>query len=178
MDLDATPAARDNTPPARKQVAKRKRVEFVENTGSHRCERCQLRNMECLVPEGQRRCRGCNAAHQGCSFARPRKADDVGDTRAGKKLTKSTHAASREASGSAGGGFRAGAYVGKPPPAVLGAEISRARAEGEEAASGEDTEWLEARRGLMLRDILILRDQIAAKQGALAVLEGQLAKLG
>jgi hypothetical protein len=54
MDLDATPAAKNNTPPARKQVAKRKRVEFMEKTGSHRCERCQQRNMECLVPEGER----------------------------------------------------------------------------------------------------------------------------
>jgi hypothetical protein len=61
---------------------------------------------------------------------------------------------------------------------VLAAEVSRARAEGEEAASGEDTEWLEARRGVILRDILILRDQITAKQGAPAVLEGQLARLG
>jgi hypothetical protein len=101
MDLDATPAAKDNTPPARKQVTKRKRGEFVEKTGSHRCERCQRRNMKCLVPEGERRCQGCNAAHQACSFARPRKADDVGESRAGKKLMKSTHAASRKASGSA-----------------------------------------------------------------------------
>jgi hypothetical protein len=178
MDLDATLAAKDNTPPARRQVTKRKQVEFVEKTRFHRCERCQRRNMECVVPEGERRCRGCNTVHQACSFARPRKADDVGDTRAKKTLTKSTHADSREASGSAGGGFRAGAYVGKPPSAVLGAEVSRAHAEGEEAVSGEDTEWLEAQRGLMCRDILILRDQIAAKQGALAVLEGQLARLG
>jgi hypothetical protein len=44
-------------------------------------------------------------------------------------------------------------------------------------ASGEDMEWLEARGGVICWDILILRDQIAAKQGALAVLEGQLARL-
>jgi hypothetical protein len=74
--------------------------------------------------------------------------------------------------------LRAGAYVGKPPPATLGAEVTRARAVGERAASGEDTEWLEARRGAIRRDILILRDQIMAKQGALAVLESQLARLG
>jgi hypothetical protein len=54
MDLDAMPAAKDNTPPARKQVAKRKRVEFMEKTGSHRCERCRRRNKECLIPEGER----------------------------------------------------------------------------------------------------------------------------
>jgi hypothetical protein len=92
--------------------------------------------------------------HQGCSFVRPRKADDVGDTWAGKKLTKSMHVDSREASGSSGGMVRAVAYVGKPPPAVLGAEATRARAVGERAASGEDMQWLEVRR------------------------EGQLAKLG
>jgi hypothetical protein len=108
---------------------------------------------------------------------RPQKVDDVGDTRAGKKVMKSTHVDSRKASGSVCRGFRAGAYVGKPPPAVLGAEVSRVHAEGKEAVSGEDTEWIEVRRGLMRRDILILHDHIAAKQGALAVLEGQLAKL-
>jgi hypothetical protein len=62
--------------------------------------------------------------------------DDVGDTWVKKKLMKSTRADSHEASGSLGRGFRAGAYVGKPPPAVLGAEVSRAHAE-EQAASGE-----------------------------------------
>jgi hypothetical protein len=80
-------------------------------------------------------------------------------------------------SGLSGGGFRAGAYVGKPPPAALGAEAMRARAVGERVASGEEMEWLEVRRGAMRRDILILCDQIVAKQGALAVLEGQLARL-
>jgi hypothetical protein len=116
--------------------------------------------------------------HQGCSFVRPRKADDVGDTRAKKKLMKSTCADSREASGSSGRGFRAGAYVRKPPPAVLDAEVLRSHAEGEQVASGEDTEWLEVRRGLMHWDIMILCDHIAVKQGALAVLKGKLAKLG
>jgi hypothetical protein len=144
MDLDAMLAAKDNTPPACKQVTKRKRVEFVEKTRSHRCERCWRRNKECLVPEGEQRCQACNAGHQACSFVRPQKADDVGDTQAKKKLTKSTRADSCEALWSLGGGFRAGAYVGKPPPAVLGAEVLRAHAEGEQAASGEDTEWLEA----------------------------------
>jgi hypothetical protein len=113
--------------------------------------------------------------HQSCSFARPRKADEAGESRAKKKQTQ---AGSHEALGSSGVGLRAGAYVGKPPPATLSAEATRAHAVGELAASGEDTEWLEVRRGVIRRDILILRDQIVAKQGALAVLEGQLARLG
>jgi hypothetical protein len=117
---------------------------------------------------------GMQHGHQACSFARPSKADDAGETGAKKKQTQ---AGSREASGSSGAGLRAGAYVGKPPPAMLSAEATRARAVGELAASGEDMEWLEARRGAIRRDILILRDQIMAKQGVLAVLEGQLSRL-
>jgi hypothetical protein len=175
MDVDATPATEKDTPPVRKQEAKRKRVDFVAETGPDRCERCQRADKECVVPEGDRRCQACNMGHQACSFARPRKADEAGESRAKKKQTQM---GSREASGSSGAGLRAGAYVGKPPPATLGAEVTRARAVGERAASGEDTEWLEARRGAIRRDILILRDQIVAKQGALAVLEGQLARLG
>ena len=76
--------------------------------------------------------------HQSCSFARPRKADEAGETRAKKKQTQAG------SSGSSGAGLRVGAFVRKPPPAVLGAEVTRARAVGERAASGEDTEWLEA----------------------------------
>jgi hypothetical protein len=175
MDLDATPVTEKDTPPVRKQEAKRKRVEFVAETGPNRCERCQRADKECVVPEGDRRCQACNMGHQACSFARPRKADEAGESRAKKKQTQM---GSREASGSLGAGLRVGAFVGKPPPATINAGLDRIRAFGEQAASGEDMEWLEARRGAIRRDILILRDQIVAKQGALAVLEGQLARLG
>jgi hypothetical protein len=175
MDVDATPVMKKDTPPIRKQEAKRKWVEFVAETGPNRCERCQRVNKECLVPDGERQCQACNNAHQSCSFARPRKADEAGESRAKKKQTQ---AGSREASGSSGGTVKAGAYIGKPLPASINAGLNRIRAFGEQAASSEDMEWLEARRGAMRRDILILRDQIAAKQGALAVLEGQLARLG
>jgi hypothetical protein len=175
MDLDTTPVMEKDTPPVRKPETKRKRVEFVADTGPDQCERCERGDKECFVPEGDRRCHACNMGHQACSFARPRKADDVGETRAKKRQTQ---AGSREASGSSGAALRAGAYVGKPLLAMLSAEATRARAVGELAASGEDTEWLEARRGAIRRDILILRNQIVAKQGALAVLEGQLARLG
>jgi hypothetical protein len=175
MDVDAMPATEADTPPARKREAKHKHVEFVEQMGTRRCDRCLRGEKECLVPDGEQRCQACNNGHFACSFARPRKADEAGETRAKKKQTQ---AGLREASGSSGGTVRAGAYVGKPPPAALGAEVTRACAVGERAASGEDMEWLEAQRGAIRWDILILRDQIAAKQGALAVLEGQLARLG
>jgi hypothetical protein len=175
MDLDTTPVTEKDTPPIRKPETKRKRVEFVADTGPDRCERCERGDKECFVPDGERRCQACNNVHQSCSFARPQKADDVGETRAKKKQTQ---AGSHEASGLSGAGLRAGAYVGKPPPAMLSAEATRAHAVGELAASGEDTEWLKARRGVIHWDILILCDQIVAKQGALAVLEGQLSRLG
>jgi hypothetical protein len=113
--------------------------------------------------------------HQSCSFARPQKADEAGESREKKKQTQS---GSHKTSGTSGGTVRAGAYVGKPLLATLSAEAMRVRAVGEQAASGEDTEWLEARRGAIRRDILILHDQIVAKQGVLAVLEGQLVRLG
>jgi hypothetical protein len=66
--------------------------------------------------------------------------DEAGETRAKKKQTQ---AGSREASGLSGRTVRAGAYVGKPPPAALGAEVTRAHAVDKQAASGEDMEWLE-----------------------------------
>ena len=108
---------------------------------SDRCERCQQGNKDCFIPEGDRRCQVCDMGHQSCSFARPRKADKAGESQAKKKQTQ---AGSREASGSSGRPVRAGAYVGKPPPATINVGLDRIWAFGEQAASGEDMEWLEA----------------------------------
>jgi hypothetical protein len=53
MDVDATPATEANTPPARKREAKCKHVEFVEQKGTHRCDRCLRGEKECLVPDSE-----------------------------------------------------------------------------------------------------------------------------
>jgi hypothetical protein len=124
MDMDAMPATEDDILPARKREGKHKHIEFMEQMGTRRCDRCLRGEKECLVPDGERRCQACNNGHQSCSFMRPRKVDEAGETWVKKKQTQ---VGSLEASESSGGTVRAGAYVRKPPLATLSAEVTRTR---------------------------------------------------